>query len=131
MMKTAKQSMRIVGFVIALTSNSSYAQQSPQNVKIFGATVPARGYAFVPAGTDLACRAIDDGRCFDGRAWHRLFPEGPRKYAIPATNEVECIVIADGDCWTGKEWYRLPRGKIFGRTMQLRGGSFITAPLQP
>lgn len=93
---------------ISLCWDCSYAQQATQNIKVFGATVPARGYSFVPAGTDLACRAIEDGRCFDGKVWHRLFPDGQRKYAVPTTDEVECIVIAGGDCWTGKVWYRLP-----------------------
>ncbi len=115
---------------LAFISSSSVRAQT-ENIKIFGANVPARNFAFVPAGTSLACRAIDKGRCYDGKIWHDLFPSGPRKYSIPTTEEVECIVIAGGDCWTGKDWYRLPPGKIFGRTVQMRGWSFITAPLRP
>ena len=109
---------------------SVFAQDRANNIKVFGANVPARGGAFVPAGTKLACFAINAGRCWDGKNWHELLPAGARKYAVPTSNEVTCTVIADDDCWTGTEWYRLPRGRLFGRTVPARGWAFVTAPLR-
>jgi len=116
---------------LAVTIACADAQQTSQNVRVFGANVPARGGAFVPAGTDLACTAIDGGRCYDGKNWHALYPAGPRKYAAPTYDEVACVVIANSDCWTGNEWYRLPSGQLFGRTPGKLRGAFVTAPAQP
>jgi hypothetical protein len=101
-----------------------------QDVKVFGAT-PGRVNGFVPAGTELVCKAIDAGRCWDGQKWHALYPTGPRKYAVPTSDEVACVVIAQADCWTGSEWYRLPSGQIFSRTPRMLRGAFVTAPLRP
>src|SRR5581483_10846932 len=114
----------MVGFV----STCAVAQDASQNIRVFGAYPGRLGGAFAPAGTDLACWAIDAGRCWDGRKWHNLFPAGPRKYAVPTTDTVACIVIASGDCWTGKDWYRLPSGQVFGRTPTMLRGAFVTAP---
>ena len=108
----------------------SRADQPLPKITVFGARPGLAGGAFVPAGTQLRCFAIDNGRCWDGKQWHALFPTGPRKYATPAPDEVTCIVLVDADCWTGAEWYRLPSGQIFGRQPQLLGGAFITAPLK-
>ena len=109
-----------------LIVGSAYAQ----DVKVFGAT-PGRVNGFVPAGTELVCKAIDAGRCWDGRKWHALYPIGPRKYAVPTSDEVACAVIVQSDCWTGNAWYRLPSGQLFGRTPDRLGGAFVTAPLRP
>src|SRR4051812_39908564 len=85
----------------ALMVGSAHAQQAAQDVKVFGANVPARGGAFTPAGrTDLACTAIDAGRCYDGKTWRALYPAVPREYAVPTTDKVACVVIAQADCWT-------------------------------
>ena len=124
--------MKAVTVAALLSVNLTWAiaQEHKQNIKVFGANVPARGGAFVPAGTNLACFAIDAGRCWDGKNWHPLFPTGARKYAV-STDEVTCTVIADGDCWTGAEWYRLPPGQIFGRIIPALGWAFVTRPLTP
>ena len=110
---------------------AAQAQQSSENVRVMGANVPARGGAFVPVGSQLACVAIDAGRGWDGKKWHALYPIGPRQYAVPTSNEVACVVIAGSDCWTGSAWYRLPSGQILGRTPGKLRGAFVTTPLQP
>jgi hypothetical protein len=116
---------------LPLLSVAAHAQQPSENVRVMGANVPARGFAFVPAGTDLACAAINAGRCWDGKKWHALYPSGPRQYAVPTSDEVACVVIAGSDCWTGSNWYRLPSGQIFGRTPGKLRGAFVTTPLRP
>jgi hypothetical protein len=122
---------KVIFIACVLTASYVQAQQTSQNVRVFGANVPARGGAFVPAGTDLACMAVDAGRCRDGKKWHALYPTGPRKYSVPTSDEVACVVIVESDCWTGSAWYRLPSGQIFGRTPGGLGWAFVTAPLRP
>jgi hypothetical protein len=56
-----------------------------ETARVFGLQAPAweatMPGSFMPAGTQLSCAAISaDGKCWDGRAWHRLFPAGPRHY---------------------------------------------------
>jgi len=108
---------------------------SAEHAKIFGMTggmmAKAPG-AFVPAGTDLSCMALDDsGRCFDGKTWHQLYPLGPRRYSKANGAQVSCIALVGvkGDCWTGEKWYRLPQGHVLGVT-SLVTGAFTTTPLE-
>jgi len=122
--------VRIIGAFIVGTFVLMIGSAHAQDVKVFGAT-PGRVNGFVPAGTELVCKAIDAGRCWDGQQWHALYPAGPRKYAIPTSDEVACVVIAQADCWTGSEWYRLPSGQIIGRTPGRLRGAVVNAPLRP
>jgi hypothetical protein len=91
--------------------------------------------AFRPANTGLSCFSLDKGKCWDGRKWHRLYPAGPRHYAVATTERVACsVIVAPGnDCWTGSVWYRLPHGQIFGAVAGIFSrtpGAFVTAPLR-
>lgn len=114
------------------TATAVIAEHHFQTIQVFGVNSQRKG-AFIPAGTDLACRAIDAGRCWDRKSWHVLYPSGSRKFASPASREVACIVIIrpENDCWTGTVWYRLPPGQLFGRVLVRLGGAFVTAPLRP
>jgi hypothetical protein len=106
-----------------------------ENIKILGVTMSAMmGGGFKPAGTEFLCTAIDNGRCYDGKKWHDLFPPGPRKYATDAPDKVTCAAFVGGDCWTvDRKWYRMPRGQLMGVTMSPMSatpGAFMTAPLR-
>ena len=106
------------------------------DVQILGVRMSAMyGGAFKPAGTQLLCTSLQDGRCYDGKVWHDLFPPGPKKYATDAPEKVTCMAIVDGDCWTvDRKWCRLPRGQLMGVTlspMSPSAGAFVTAPLAP
>ena len=108
---------------------------SAADVKILGVQMSAmRGGAFKPAGTQLLCTSLQEGRCYDGSKWHDLFPPGPKKFATDAPEKVTCMAIVDGDCWTvDRKWYRLPRGQLMGVTlsaMSPSAGAFVTAPLR-
>jgi hypothetical protein len=68
---------------LPLLSVAAHAQQPSENVRVMGANVPARGFAFVPAGTDLACVAINAGRCWDGKKWHEPIRVGQGNMPYP------------------------------------------------
>ena len=92
---------------------------SAETATVYGTTDSIFSFtpgAFRPANTQLACFSLNDGKCWDGHQWHRLYPPGPRRYAAVTTERVACSVIVapNNDCWTGSVWYRLPRGQIFG-----------------
>src|SRR5260370_36895971 len=99
-----KSKALMLALALPLLPVAAHPQQPSENVRVMGANVPARGGAFVPAGTDLACVAINAGRCWDGKKWHALYPSGPRQYAVPTSAEVACGVIAGSDGWTGRAW---------------------------
>jgi hypothetical protein len=112
--------IELIFITCGLIIGNAHAQQRPDDVKVFGVT---RADGFNTTGTDMVCKAIDAGRCWDGNKWHALFPGGPRIYAAPTSDEIACVAIAQGDCWTGTEWYRLPSGQNFRRKpTSLRGG---------
>ena len=106
------------------------------HIRVYGWDLPAwQGGGFRPAGTELAYMALDNGSCWDGQRWHRLYPEGPRTYAR-ATGRVACriIDIDQPSCWDGSEWYRLPSGTLYGVIAGIISptpGAFITTPLPP
>jgi hypothetical protein len=102
---------------------------------VYGITLPAsQGGGFRPAGTNFACAGLDkDGRCWDGKAWHSLYPVGPRRYSL-VQGQVDCVVITKitGDCWDGHAWYKLPLGSVNGVVLPAsEGGAFRTTPLPP
>jgi hypothetical protein len=119
------------------------ASASAENAKVFGIQAPPQGVdgapggAFIPSGTNLACSALRDGQCWDGGAWHHLYPSGPRHYAHGTGAQVACVIIIEprNDCWTGTDWYRLPSGQLFGVIAPPQGrgdapgGAFLTVPL--
>lgn len=117
---------------------SSYASADAGSAKIFGVTLPVMSDhpgAFRPAGTNLACGAIQDGWCWDGQKWIAIYPVGPRKYSTNPPERVACVAIVqpENDCWDGREWYRLPPGKLFGvvaSPMSETPGAFLIAPLR-
>lgn len=129
---------RIAGLLLALLPGLFTTTAHAENARIFGRRLSPMSEtpgAFVPAATSLTCYSLDNGRCWDGKKWHRLYPKGPRSYAKPKGAKVACSVIVEpsNDCWTGAEWYRLPAGNLFG----IVGGfasqhpsAFITAPLR-
>lgn len=87
-----KRTAVLAAALAALLASGAIAQQP--DVKVFGAQVPMRGGAFVPAGTQLECSALQSGRYWDGKEWHALYPAGTRKHANPTDEEVTCNVIA-------------------------------------
>jgi hypothetical protein len=102
---------------------------------IYGVELPAaQGGGFRPAGTNLTCYGFDkDSRCWDGRAWHEVYPTGSHHYAR-AQGQVDCVVITKetGDCWDGHAWYKLPVGTAYGVVLPApQGGAFRTFPLPP
>jgi len=108
-----------------------------ENIKLYGVQLPAwSGGGFRPTGTQLTCAATsEDGKCWDGQTWHRLFPDGPRRYSR-ANGHVACrvIIVDDGSCWDGSAWYRLPIGTVYGIVAPVTSetpGAFITTPLPP
>ena len=108
-----------------------YGSNTPQ------AAVSYQG-AFIPAKTSLHCYSINENKCWDGNAWHEIYPLGPRHYANPPPPPalVSCAVImkASHDCWDGAHWYRLPSGPLWGAPApQLAvedANTFRTAPLR-
>jgi hypothetical protein len=124
---------------IALVSGvSAHAEEAI----IYGGTTPllASSYqgAFMPAKTGLHCYSINENKCWDGNAWHEIYPLGPRHYAKPPPppDLVSCAVImkASHDCWDGAHWYRLPLGPLWGGIAPLGAvedvNAFRTAPLR-
>ena len=107
-----------------------------QGITLYGMNrSPMMGGGFAPSDPGLVCTATRDGKCFDGKVWHPLFPPGPHKFSR-AQGTVACRVIIrdDGSCWDGSAWNRLPRGTIQGTVGGILGptpGAFITTPLPP
>lgn len=101
-----------------------------------GSLSPTPG-AFIPAGTQWPCQSLDgNGRCWDGQAWHLLYPSGPRHYKDAHGQQVACRIIGKvtHDCWDGSAWYRLPSGKLFGMigaVLSPNPGAFLIVPLPP
>jgi hypothetical protein len=132
-------------FTIVCATYIALTGTAAADVQVFGIQAPAFGTAtaspgaFIPAGTELSCAALSkDGRCWDGKRWHRLFPNGSRHYRHANGAKVACIVIVnpEADCWTGDAWYRLPHGQLYGIVAPSQGGingeppgAFITTPL--
>jgi hypothetical protein len=119
---------------LLLVANPALAEKAT----VYGTTASmfsAHPGAFLPANTDLACLSMNDLNCWDGKVWHRLYPEGRRHYVVATTDRVACSVIVapSNDCWTGSAWYRLPKGQLFGVMggfFSRTPGAFITTPLQ-
>jgi hypothetical protein len=104
-----------------------------EEILYYGVSLPTEKGAFQPAGTNFTCTGFDDNRCWDGKAWHTLYPLGPRRYSR-AQGEVGCMVIMKitADCWDGHEWYKLPFGRVQGFVLpSWKGGAFRTTPLPP
>jgi hypothetical protein len=123
----------IVALLTVAVPSAAFAEE----VSVYGITLPPISPtpgALQPAGTNLACYGLDeDGRCWDGRFWHVLYPPGPRRYAR-APGQVDCVVVTKvtGDCWDGHAWYKLPRGAVYGLVLPaFQGGAFRTTPLPP
>ena len=115
--------------------SQSWRAQCMQEASVYGVQLPAvQGGGFRPAGTDLVCFGLDKGgRCWDGKAWHSLYPLGRRQYSS-AQGQVDCVVITKitGDCWDGNKWYKLPWGTVSGVVLPAwQGGAFRTTPLPP
>lgn len=98
---------------------------------------PYGGGYFTPAKSPLHCYAVDENRCWDGNAWHEIYPLGARRYRKPpAGGTVSCGVImeASHDCWDGANWYRLPSGTLWGNiapmSLSEESGAFRTVPLR-
>lgn len=109
-----------------------------EEATIYGGTAPmlSTQYSgtFMPAKTGLHCYAIDENKCWDGSAWHEIYPRGTRHYARPS-GTVSCIVImkVSHDCWDGVNWYRLPSGTLLGIVAPMsssEAGAFRTMPLR-
>jgi hypothetical protein len=109
-----------------------------EEARIYGVTqgpMSSRAGTFTPAKSNLYCYSVQDNRCWDGSAWHEIFPRGPRHYATPTTNTVSCVAIMkeSHDCWDGSNWYRLPPGQLQGvlaGPLAHDAGVFMTAPLR-
>ena len=101
-----------LAFSLTILAGAVHAEEA----SVYGVQLPAvQGGGFRPAGTDLVCFGLDKGgRCWDGKAWHSLYPLGRRQYS-PARGQVDCVVITKitGDCWDGNKWYKLPSGHCF------------------
>ena len=124
-----------VVLVMALSLTILAGAVHAEEASVFGVQLPAMlGGGFRPAGTDVVCFGLDkDGRCWDGKAWHSLYPLGRRQYSR-AWGQVDCVVITKitGDCWDGNKWYKLPWGAVSGVVLPAGlGGAFRTTPLPP
>ena len=112
--------------------NAAQAQEATFYGRNESASMPRPG-AFIPAGTSWECGAIDGRRCWDGNAWHELFPAEPHHYARKLPSRVSCRAIMNvtHDCWDGLGWYRLPQGSVFGIVAPVSApdaGAFRTTP---
>ncbi len=131
-MKAAIAFAAIVGFH-AVNASAETATIYGRREGIAGNGVPG---AFQPAGTSFHCSAIDGNRCWDGTAWHEIYPAGPHRYARQTPPKVECRAVMNitHDCWDGQAWYRLPTGTVYGvkeGVLASSPGAFLTAPLPP
>jgi hypothetical protein len=128
-----KRAFVVLAMALSLTIPVGGARA--EEASVYGVQLPAvQGGGFRPAGTDLVCFGLDkDGRCWDGKAWHSLYPLGRRQYSS-ATGQVDCVVItkSTGDCWDGKKWYKLFWSTVSGVVLPAwQGGAFRTTPLPP
>jgi hypothetical protein len=118
--------MRIViVLVMTLICHMAHAEEA----KVFGMQDMFTG-ALKLANSGILCSAFDDNKCWDGKAWHLIYPSGPRQYAKPPAGTVACVAIMKEthDCWDGSNWYHLPSGTLLGMT-DFVNGAFKTTPL--
>lgn len=115
-----------VVLVLILICGATHAEEAV----VYGMQMPLTG-AFKIAKSEISCYAMNDNMCYDGRAWHVIYPLGPRHYTKPTTDTVACVAImkVTHDCWDGANWYRLPPGTLNGLTNSITG-TFSTAPLR-
>ena len=120
------------------TAGAQDLSGASDDVRVFGVQAGIASStpgAFLPAGTKLACYSIQEGRCWDGKRWHSLYPGGERHYQHSSI-AVECLIIVspESDCWTGSAWFKLPQGQVFGVQEGIamsKPGAFKTMPLDP
>lgn len=66
--------------LLCATSGGASAQDAVLYGRTEGLLMPKPG-TFMPAGTSWDCGAIDGRRCWDGEAWHEIYPAEPHRYA--------------------------------------------------
>ena len=98
--------MRAVAAFFSLLLIACGAAAHAEQATIYGGTAGALTInpgAFLPAKTRLVCYTISGNACWDGKAWHAIYPLGPRHYSKPNNPTVACVAIMNisHDCWDG------------------------------